>query len=215
MDGSAASLALLTGSHLPSHPLSCNNQTVCRLCQTSPGRRGEEQAELPPWRPLLEDRSHLGSGRSIPDARHLIGTPLFLSSSRKHVERQWGAESISAGVSLESALGDGRREWYLAPFPLMSDELQVGQSPAWGCGWCGQLPPLCKQRRARLERAGALLKVTQLISDGAGAEAGGSCLVRAPSAQLPPGASACLGTRQGEGTSLPLGLSLPTCSLAS
>ena len=71
-------------------------------------------------------------------------------NTRKHVERQLGAESISAGVSLESALGDGRREWYLAPFPLMSDELQVGQSPAWGRGWCGRLPPLCKQRRERL-----------------------------------------------------------------
>ena len=126
-----------------------------------------------------------------------------------------GAESISAGVSLESALGDGRREWYLAPFPLMSDELQVGQSPAWGRGWCGRLPLLCKQRRERLERAGVLLEVTQLVSDGAGAEAGGSCLVRAPSAQPHPEAGPCLGTRKGEGTLLPLGLSLPTCSLAS
>ena len=65
----------------------------------------------------------------------------------------------------------------------MSDELQVGQSPAWGHGWCGQIPPLCKQRRARQEKEGALLEATQLISDGVGAEAGGGCLVRALSAQ--------------------------------
>ena len=60
-----------------------------------------------------------------------------------------------------------------------------------------------------------MLEVTQLVSDGAGAEAGGSCLARAPSAQPPPGAGSWLGARQDEGASLPLGLSLLSCSLVS
>ena len=43
-----------------------------------------------------------------------------------------GQRASLLGDSPESAFGDGRREWYLAPFPLMSDELQVDQAPAGG-----------------------------------------------------------------------------------